>query len=65
MNEIQRVSPEYTYGKVASGEGCLICAYDDNEKFKQFHLKGALSLEEFTNQVKDIPKEKELIFYCG
>lgn len=65
MKNIERVTPEYTDEKVTSGDGCLICAYDDNEKFKQNNLKGAISLDEFNNQVKDLPKEKELIFYCG
>ncbi|MCP4160794.1 MAG: ArsR family transcriptional regulator [Deltaproteobacteria bacterium] len=65
MADIVRVSPEYTNEKVSSGDGCLICAYDDNSQFKAMNLKGAISLDQLREQTSDLPMEKELIFYCA
>jgi rhodanese-related sulfurtransferase len=43
----------------------LVCAYDDEEKFEQNHLKGAISLEDFKWQAESLPRDQEIIFYCA
>lgn len=65
MEVTPRVRPEEILGKVQSGEALLICAYDDDEKFKALHLEKALSLRQFKEVQPSLPKEKELIFYCA
>lgn len=65
MEETPRVRPEEILGRVQSGEALLICAYDDDEKFKTLHLEKALSLRQFQELKPSIPKDKELVFYCA
>ena len=47
MADPVRISPEDARQKVTSGSSLLVCAYDDEQKFKHFHLEGAISLTEF------------------
>ena len=65
MVEPIRVTPEYAKKQVAAGKAMLVCAYDDEQKFRNLHLEGALSLQEFTAMVERLPKEQEIIFYCA
>jgi rhodanese-related sulfurtransferase len=65
MNEVPRVTPEEIYPKLRSGEALLVCAYDDEAKFKRLQLKGAISLPEFTSLQPTLPKDREIVFYCA
>ena len=65
MKEPIRISPQEVWEKTNDGSTFLVCAYDDEEKFKQVHLKGAISLTEFKSKLFSLPKEKEIIFYCA
>jgi rhodanese-related sulfurtransferase len=62
---VQRISPREARQKVQQGEALLVCAYDSMEKFGQFHLEGALSLEAFRGRLAELPKNREIIFYCA
>jgi len=50
---------------VDAGSALLVCAYDDEEKFKKNHLQGAMSLGEFKARLPSLTKDQEIIFYCG
>ena len=65
MHEFNRFTAEQVREKVESGSGLLVCAYDDEEKFKRNHLSGAISFGEFRSRLTSIPKNKEIIFYCA
>jgi rhodanese-related sulfurtransferase len=65
MDVTPRVAPEDIRGKVQSGEALLVCAYDDDQKFNAMHLQNALSLRQFHDMQATLPKDKEIIFYCG
>lgn len=65
MTQPIRVSPEEARQKVASGAALLICAYDDDEKFKILQLEGAISLNEFNKRIPTLDRDHELIFYCA
>ena len=65
MEEPVRVPPEEVRQKVSSGAALLVCAYEDEEKFKMFHLQGAISLTEFRSRLTSLPKDQEVIFYCA
>jgi rhodanese-related sulfurtransferase len=65
MSEPIRIPPEDTRKRVLSGSALLVCAYEDNEKFRQMHLEGAISFDEFKNKVATLPKDQEIIFYCA
>ncbi len=63
MTEPKRISAEEAHKKVASGEALLVCAYDDEEKFRKIHLQNAISLQEFKTRIPALPREQEVIFY--
>ncbi len=63
MGEPRRIPPEEVRGKVLSGSALLVCAYNDEEKFKRLQLENAISLGDFSLKVESLPKEQEIIFY--
>ncbi len=63
MTEPVRISPQEARKKVLSGEAMLVCAYEDEEKFKRSHLEGAVSLREFKDKAVSLSREQEIIFY--
>lgn len=63
MVEPIRVTSDYAKKKVESGKAVLVCAYDDEQKFRNLHLEGALSFHQFTGMIETLPKEQEIIFY--
>jgi len=65
MAEPIRVSPEEVRQKVSSGSALLVCAYEDEEKFKLVHLKGAISFAEFKSKLSSLSKDQEIVFYCA
>jgi rhodanese-related sulfurtransferase len=65
MSEPTRISAQETWQKVSSGEALLVCAYDDADKFKNNHLKGAKSFSEFQSDLPSLTKDQEIVFYCA
>jgi rhodanese-related sulfurtransferase len=65
MAETFRISPEEVRKKVTSGTALLVCAYDDDKKFIQVHLDGAIPLSEFRSKLPCLDKDHEIIFYCA
>lgn len=60
----QRIGPQQARQDMQGG-ALLVCAYDSQEKFEQNHLEGAISLDEFHAMSDSLPKDREIIFYCG
>jgi rhodanese-related sulfurtransferase len=65
MTQPLRISAAETRQRVSTGSALLVCAYDDDEKFKNNHLQGAISLSEFKSRLPSIAKDQEVIFYCA
>ena len=65
MTEPERVGPREAFEKLKGGAALLVCAYDDEEKFKAHRLEGAISLSELRSRLDSLPKDKEIIFYCA
>lgn len=65
MSNIPRISPRETRERVKAGTALLVCAYDDEDKFKTVRLEGALSLSELREREKSLPRDQEIIFYCA
>ncbi len=63
MSEPIRISAEEARAKVSSRQAILVCAYEDEEKFRKAHLEGAISLNEFKEKIASWSKEQEIIFY--
>ena len=65
MAEIVRILPAEVREKLKSGQVLLVCAYPDEEKFKNLHLEGAISFREFESRLLSLPKDQEIVFYCA
>jgi hypothetical protein len=63
MTEPVRIPAEEARRKVTSGEAILVCAYEDEEKFRKMHLQDAISLQEFKTRLPALSREQEIIFY--
>lgn len=63
MTEPIRIAPEEARKKVVSNKAILVCAYEEDEKFRRMHLEGGISLNEFKTRVSTLSKEQEIIFY--
>lgn len=65
MAEPVRVTPKEVHEKVKSGTALLVCAYEDDETFRQMKLQGGISLIEFKSRLPSLSKDQEIVFYCG
>ena len=63
MADIERVSVEDARRKVKGNEALLVCAYDNDEKYRMVNLEGSISLGAFKARAAALPKTKEIIFY--
>jgi len=58
--ELERISAPVVRDKLINESALLVCAYDDDDKFKQFHLSGAISLTEFKTKTNELSKDQEI-----
>ncbi len=65
MAEIERISVEDARTRTKSGGALLVCAYDDEAKCNRMKLEGAISMTELRARTASLPKDREIIFYCG
>jgi hypothetical protein len=61
---IERISVEDARIRVQSGKALLVCSYGD-DKCKGLLLEGGMLKSEFENKLSSLPKDQEIIFYCG
>jgi len=64
---IELISPQAARQHMmgAGGGAMLVCAYDDDQKFRENRLAGAIPLSEFQHRAHSLPKDQEIIFYCA
>ncbi len=65
MRDPERISADVVYRKVTEGTALLVCAYDNDEKFRNVHLEGAVSLADFKMKLPEFDKGQEIFFYCA
>jgi hypothetical protein len=63
MTEPKRITPEEVRRKLETGKALLVCAYDDESKFRMMQLQGAISFNEFKSKIPSLPKDQEIVFY--
>jgi len=63
MVDPKRVSAEEVHEKLKAGNALLICAYEDESKFKKMRLQGAISFNEFKSKIPSLSKDQEIVFY--
>jgi hypothetical protein len=60
----ERIDVAEARRKVTAGEAILVCAYDD-ARCDRLRLEGATTLPQLQARIDTIPKDREIIFYCG
>lgn len=60
-----RIDVQHAHDDMETQNALLVCAYESEEKFRQNHLEGALSLEELRAMQSTLSRDRELIFYCA
>jgi hypothetical protein len=65
MSEPERVTVKEVYDRLKSGKVLLVCAYEDEERFKKLQLQGAISFNTFKSKLPWLSKDQEIVFYCG
>jgi hypothetical protein len=65
MKEPKRIGAAEVLKKLGSGRALLVCAYEDEAKYKKLRLGGAISLNEFKSRLSSLPMDQEIIFYCA
>jgi len=64
MVEPTRINPADVRARLQSGRGTLlVCAYEDEAKFKRARLEGAISFQSLQSRLPSLPKETEIVFY--
>jgi hypothetical protein len=64
LGMIDRIGPQQAKRDMASG-ALLVCAYDDDEKCRQFQLDRSVPFSQIKRMENTIPKGQEIIFYCA
>jgi hypothetical protein len=62
---VERVSADEARREVESGRALLVCAYDDEAKYRQMRLQNAVTLQDVQRRIDSIPHNQTLIFYCA
>ena len=65
MHEPRRVTPQEIYARVQSGETLLVCAYNDDAKFRRLRLKDAISYIDLEFRLATLSQDQEIVFYCA
>jgi hypothetical protein len=65
LSDIQRITVESAHTGLQANELLLVCAYDDDEKYRQYSLEGSISLPTFRLQLDSLEKNQEIVFYCA
>ena len=60
---VERISPEEVRQGLESGRLLLVCAYEDESRFSQMQLEGAISFREFQTKLPTLGKDQEIVFY--
>jgi len=64
MAEARRIKPQEARSKVQAGQALLVCGYDSEEMCSGMRLEGAITMGELSSRLSELPKDKEIVFYC-
>ena len=65
MADIERISVQDARRHAQANKALLVCAYDDEAKYRMFNLDGSIPLSSFQSRAEALPKTQEIIFYCA
>jgi hypothetical protein len=61
--DVERITPEEARQGLESGRLLLVCAYEDENRFRQMQLEGAISFREFQTKLPTLGKSQGIVFY--
>lgn len=61
MADFQRISVKQARDRAP--QALLVCAYENEAKYRIFNLDGSISLGDFRSRLDSLPKTQEIIFY--
>lgn len=61
--EPERVTPDKVYERLKSDALLLVCAYEDESKFRQMRPEGAILLNGFKAKLPELRSDQEIICY--
>lgn len=65
VREPKRLSARKAHALLAADPNALlVCAYEEEGKFWEYALDGAISLQEFSSHGDSLSRETAVIFYC-
>ncbi len=59
------IEPQTAHEHVQQDDALLVCAYDDREKCGQVPVPEAITRSELEQEVDQLDRVRELIFYCN
>lgn len=62
---IRRVPVADARSRVSKGEALLVCAYEDDSKYRSMRLEGAISARDLRAMAPSLDRDREIIFYCA
>jgi|SRR5215471_2455616 len=61
MADIERINVKQA--RERARQALLVCAYENEAKYRIFNLDGSISLANFRSRLASLPKTQEIIFY--
>jgi hypothetical protein len=61
----QRIAPDIARKSLATSNALLVCSYEDRARCRSLHIEGAIDLVELQAQEAELPRDREMIFYCA
>jgi hypothetical protein len=62
-DDVPRIEVDQARRDVESGRALLVCGYEDEAKCRSMRLAGSITLSDLAS--RNVPRDRELIFYCG
>lgn len=50
---------------VQVADALLVCAYEEEDKCKDYQLEDSITLQEFNSKKDGLSEDREIIFYCA
>lgn len=66
ISEANRVTVSWVRDRLkAPNPALLVCAYDDEQRCRSMRIPGSLTMGELTPRLASLPRDHDLVFYCG
>jgi hypothetical protein len=64
LEGVRRLPPAVARDRVQSRQALLVCAYE-KARCQGTHLAGSITLEDLEPRLAALPREQEIILFCG